>query len=229
VLSAKHRKDTLKHPTMISSIETLIRRRTSIATITKSLSTYSDSISLLDGLRKLDTAALCDADKSQGGNLIRLLNSRIQPLVVNSLASTRAIAGELFCTEAHRRGMAGIVIDGPVRDTSSISDLNVRLYASSVTPYSGTTNHPGRLAQNVMCGDVEIKDGEIIVGDTDGVLVGDADNFARLVPIAASIQTAEGALRDRISTGKSLISMTNYVDHLDKRRNGADSSLEFRL
>lgn len=38
-------------------------------------------------------------------------------LVIDTMSSTRTVAGELFATEAKRRGLAAIVIDGPCRDT----------------------------------------------------------------------------------------------------------------
>jgi regulator of RNase E activity RraA len=50
-------------------------------------------------------------------------------LVVDGGGGTRALAGELFATEAVRRKLAGIVIDGAGRDTAKLTTLHLPLYA----------------------------------------------------------------------------------------------------
>merc|ERR1719343_1579072 len=100
-------------------------------------------------------------------------------LVVDTLSSTRAVAGEIFVAEARRKGLSGIIIDGPIRDTSHLNQDNsnssdkesgerattpMRMYATSITPYSGTTQSPGKMQQVVNCGGVEVQPGDIVVG-----------------------------------------------------------------
>ncbi len=157
-------------------------------------------------------------------------------VVVDTLSSTRAVAGEIFVAEARRKGLAGIVIDGPIRDTAYLEDKSeeptapMRMYATSITPYSGTTQSPGEMqAPVVNCGGVEVRPGDIVVGDDDGVLVGTVDAFAKLVPIAKQIQDIEQNLMDGISRNNSLVSMTNLEEHIERRLEGEDSNLEFRI
>eukprot|EP00531_Pseudo-nitzschia_arenysensis_P002911 CAMPEP_0116114888 /NCGR_PEP_ID=MMETSP0329-20121206/214_1 /TAXON_ID=697910 /ORGANISM="Pseudo-nitzschia arenysensis, Strain B593" /LENGTH=287 /DNA_ID=CAMNT_0003608285 /DNA_START=71 /DNA_END=934 /DNA_ORIENTATION=- len=157
-------------------------------------------------------------------------------LVVNTLSSTRAVAGEIFVAEARRKGLAGIVIDGPIRDTAHLEDKSeeptapMRMYATSITPYSGTTQSPGEMqAPVVNCGGLEVRPGDIVVGDDDGVLVGTVDTFATLVPIAKQIQDIELKLMDEISGNNNLASMTNLEEHIAQRLEGKDSNLEFRI
>ena len=54
-------------------------------------------------------------------------------LVVDSQGSDRAVSGSLFPTEAIRKGLAGIVVDGPCRDTRTIRELDLPYYARSHT------------------------------------------------------------------------------------------------
>jgi 4-hydroxy-4-methyl-2-oxoglutarate aldolase len=56
----------------------------------------------------------------------------------NDFPPDKALAGELFTTQAFAKGLAGLVIDGPVRDTAALQTIPLPVYATSVTPYAGT-------------------------------------------------------------------------------------------
>ena len=55
-------------------------------------------------------------------------------LVVDTRGSWRAVVGELFSMEAQRRGLAGIVVDGAVRDTEKVRSFSIPVYSRSITP-----------------------------------------------------------------------------------------------
>jgi 4-hydroxy-4-methyl-2-oxoglutarate aldolase len=229
------------------------------------------SSDLLSRLRTLDTACLCDADKSLSttrhdgvyqpisllegirplmtGNTMAGIARTIQcsvpddflavldglagaqpdhVLIVNTLDSTRAVAGELFCAEAARRGVVGIVVDGPMRDTKYLRDFpNVRCFAKRITPYSGTVQNLGRLQDTVFCGGVQVNLNDIIVGDDDGLIVGTPETFQMLVPLARELQATEKRIRQEVEDGKCLHSMTNYDEHVEAIRKGEESALKF--
>jgi regulator of RNase E activity RraA len=153
-------------------------------------------------------------------------------LLVNTMNSSRAVAGEIFCAEAHRIGLAGIIIDGPIRDTRHLSKYPpVRMYAASVSPYSGTTQSVGEMQQPIICGGVEVLPGEIVVGDEDGILVGSIDSFQQLLPLAQQTQLIESKLLAGITSDsdQSVASMTNYDEHLERRMRRDPSNLEFKV
>ena len=70
---------------------------------------------------------------------------------------TSVLAGELFTTEAARRGLAGIVIDGACRDTPKLATLQLPLYARWVCPAAGTAERLGATQQPVVCGGVSVR------------------------------------------------------------------------
>lgn len=151
-------------------------------------------------------------------------------LVVNTRNSTQAVAGELFCAEGERRGLAGILVEGPSRDVAHLCKYKaIRFYSRSLSPYSGKIQNPGTMQEPVECGGVLVRPGDIVVGDIDGIVVGSADTFRRLLPVALTIQGVEEKIRDGIASGKALASMTNYEEHLQKRLKGTKSALEFRF
>lgn len=148
-------------------------------------------------------------------------------LVVNASGSTRAIAGELFTTEAARRGVRGLVVDGPVRD---VNELACPTYSTLVTPYAGTIQHPGEGIDvaPIMCGGVTVNPGDILFGDGDGVLVGSTETFETCVQQAENIVAVEHQLIRGMKMGVSLQKMTNFDEHIERRREGKESTLEFK-
>lgn len=151
-------------------------------------------------------------------------------LIVNTLSSSRAVAGEIFCAEAQRKGLPGIVIDGAARDTAYLRKYpSIRFYSRSITPYSGTIQSVGKMQEPVACGGIEVCPGEVVMGDSDGILVGSFDSFNRVLPLAKTIHGVEEKLLGGISSGSTLTSMTNLEEHLNRRLADEDSSLEFRI
>lgn len=145
-------------------------------------------------------------------------------LVVNTGGSTRAVAGSLFTTEATRRGVSGIVVDGPIRD---VSELECFAYSTKITPYAGTVQHVGEGvdASSVQCAGVTVVPGDIIFGDGDGVLCGSVDTFSACLHDAEHIVAAEKRLMEGMKVGVSLHSMTNFDEHFAARKEGLESSL----
>ena len=156
-------------------------------------------------------------------------------LMVNTMNSTRAVAGGLFVTESNRRGLSGLIVDGPVRD---LIDMNSALsksgsvfpcYATSKTPYSGTVGAVGKTQVPIICGGVMVNPGDWVVGDEDGVIVGSPSSFAAVIDFAMQIQQSEEKVMNEMKLkGRSLFEMINYDDHLKKRKKGEESNLVFK-
>ena len=84
---------------------------------------------------------------------------------------SNAIIGELMLTWAQTKGIAGVVIDGAVRDAAGIRNLNISVYAAGVIPNGPYKNGPGELNVPISCGGMMVKPGDIVVGDQDGIVV----------------------------------------------------------
>ena len=84
---------------------------------------------------------------------------------------SNAITGELMLTWAQTKGLAGVVIDGAVRDAAAIKNLSMPVYAAGVTPNGPFKNGPGEVNATICCGGVVVKPGDIVVGDADGIVV----------------------------------------------------------
>src|SRR5690606_25927426 len=90
-------------------------------------------------------------------------------LVIDTQGSRRAVLGELFSLEAVRKGLAGIVVDGLVRDTSTLRTLALPVYARGTCPQAGTINRYYETQVPVAIGGVVVHPGDLVFGDDDGL------------------------------------------------------------
>ncbi|MBI2801331.1 MAG: RraA family protein [Gammaproteobacteria bacterium] len=150
-------------------------------------------------------------------------------LVVDTCGSRRAILGELFTYEAKRRGLAGIVVDGPVRDTVTIRTIDLPVYARGATPLAGTTQHLFEVQVPVGCGGVTVNPGDILFGDDDGIIVASSIELETLLPLAEQIEARERVAIARMQQGESLLSMLNFDEHRANLQAGRPSALRFLL
>jgi regulator of RNase E activity RraA len=107
---------------------------------------------------------------------------------------------------AFARGLAGAILDGGVRDVTEIRrDYQFPVYARSVSP--GTTLGRFRtLASNVpvVCGGIEVRPGDWIVADIDGVVVVPAAHVEAVAQMAEEIDRRELEQARLIVEAKSL-------------------------
>lgn len=93
-------------------------------------------------------------------------------IVVNGHGDlTRALLGDLIGLRARALGIAGFVIDGAIRDAQGLGELGMPVFAAGITPAGPYKHGPGRLDVPVAIGGVVVQPGDIVVGDSDGVVV----------------------------------------------------------
>jgi 4-hydroxy-4-methyl-2-oxoglutarate aldolase len=149
-------------------------------------------------------------------------------IVIAGNGATRALFGELFATEARRRGLAGIVADGYCRDLRGLRGIGLPVFARGTTPRSGTTVSRAAAATTVTCGGVEVHPGDIVFGDDDGVLVAPAQQIAAALDTAEQIGRAEQAILAAQARGDALHDLTNHDEHVAALDRGEASALAFR-
>jgi RraA family protein len=150
-------------------------------------------------------------------------------LVVDGQGGGRALAGELFATEALRKGLAGIIIDGGVRDTHTLRKLDLPVYARFIHPNAGTTDRLFATQVPVTCGGVTVAPGDIVFGDRDGVVVMADPKLRELILKAELVQRAELEVLGRMGEGIALTGLLNLDEHLGRVAAGEKSRLRFVL
>ena len=118
-----------------------------------------------------------------------------------------ALWGELTSMEAMQHGVLGIVVDGAVRDVSSIRQMGFPVWARSVTPRVGSNRTVGTTGQPVVCGGVIVRTGDLIVADADGVVVVPKECIDDITAKAAAIEVKEADIADRVRNGGHIADM----------------------
>ena len=124
-------------------------------------------------------------------------------LVINGQGDlTRALLGELMCSSAKELGIAGVVVDGAVRDICAIAEMSFPVFGRGAAPGGPFKNGPGEIGFPVACGGVVCSPGDLVVGDADGVVVVPKQDAVSVLDRAASIQQGEERRRREISSGQ---------------------------
>jgi regulator of RNase E activity RraA len=148
-------------------------------------------------------------------------------LVIAAGGDEHAVLGELFATEALRRGVTGIVIDGRCRDSRTLAELEIPVYARGTAPSAYPARGVPVVQAPIAVGGVEVRPGDVVLGDDDGIVVAAEDEVLAALDGAEAIQRREEALRDAIAGGASLFDSVNYDEHVAAVRAGRESGLAF--
>jgi regulator of RNase E activity RraA len=82
-----------------------------------------------------------------------------------------SVWGGFMSMMAARKGIAGVVTDGVIRDVEQSRETGLPIYAVGVTPAAPTKEGTGQINTSISCGGVVVEPGDIVVGDEDGVVV----------------------------------------------------------
>ena len=115
-----------------------------------------------------------------------------------------ALWGELTTLAALRKGLAGVVIDGAVRDIAAIRRSLLPVFARAVVPNAGGAEYLGELNVTVQCGGQVVRPGDWVIGDDDGVVVVPAEQASSAHERAKQIIEAEKVLEQQIRKGADL-------------------------
>jgi len=112
--------------------------------------------------------------------------------------------GELATLSSINKGVEGVVIDGGVRDVEDIRRLNFPIFATSIVPNAGEPKGFGEINAEINCGGQNVKPGDFIVGDDNGVVVIPKERGYEIARRAVEVEKNERRIRDEIKRGKTL-------------------------
>jgi 4-hydroxy-4-methyl-2-oxoglutarate aldolase len=110
--------------------------------------------------------------------------------------------GVVLATAAQVRGVAGLVIDGGVRDTEALARTGFPVFSSGVAIRGTAKKDRGTIGEPVRLGGVEVRRGDLVIGDADGVVELASDRVDAVLAAAWARARAEQEYQERIRGGE---------------------------
>ena len=115
--------------------------------------------------------------------------------------------GEVLTTAAEARRLSGLVIDGCVRDVSALEAHRFPVFSAGVALPGATKGLPGATGGSAVVGDVQVRTGDWVVGDADGVTVVPSGQLDDVLAAGSARAERERALFDALRAGKTTVEL----------------------
>ncbi|MEM7586106.1 MAG: RraA family protein [Acidobacteriota bacterium] len=115
-----------------------------------------------------------------------------------------AVWGGLMTDAARRKGIAGLVVDGAVRDSAEIVAAGFPCFVRGVVPAGPHKNFGGAIDVPIACGGVAVHPGDLIVGDADGVTVVPLERVEATLAAYHALKEKEARARAALDAGGTL-------------------------
>ena len=133
---------------------------------------------------------------------LNLCNEGDVLVVSNEEDNTRALMGEVMMAYLYlQKKVAGIVLDGPIRDIDEIGKWDFPVYATGTTPGGPYKEGPGEVNVPIACGGISVEPGDIILADPDGVIVIPRNDAAVILEDAKKFQAADEGKLEKTRQG----------------------------
>jgi 3-hexulose-6-phosphate synthase/6-phospho-3-hexuloisomerase len=133
---------------------------------------------------------------------------RGQIIVVDVDGGKTAIWGELATWSAKLKGLAGVVIDGAVRDLDDLVKIDFPIFSKHISSNAGEPKGFGEIGTEITCGNQTVQTGDWIIGDDSGVIVVPQEIAQEIANRALDVKEHENRIREEIKQGGSLGSVT---------------------
>lgn len=128
-------------------------------------------------------------------------------VVVLSVGGERAVAhcGEIVAIAAAERGIAGIVIDGAIRDRAEIAALGLPVFHLGCSPAGPAKRGPGALGVRVEIQGVAVDPGDLVCADADGIAIVPSADVEEVRAAVARLEERELGIVARLRDGATTV------------------------
>lgn len=114
-------------------------------------------------------------------------------VISNEGDRSQSLLGAIIVAYAKSKKLGGIVVDGPIRDVDEIARLGIPVYATGSTPGGPYKEGPGEVNTPISCGGVSVAPGDIVLGDSDGVIIIPRKDSKRILAEAIEFAKADAS------------------------------------
>ena len=123
--------------------------------------------------------------------------------------------GEILTEAALACGVAGLVIDGAVRDIDAIEALRFPVFSRGLAIGSCTKERPGKLDVPIQLGGAAVRPGDLVVGNADGLVVVEQGRIEEVYQAAVERRKRESEIITKLRKGRTTLELLGLVDPRD--------------
>ena len=165
----------------------------------------ADLIQIVPGSRACGPArtVACGQDDNL---MVHAAMAAVQPgeVLVLTMPEPRPVAlvGDLLATQAKAQGAAAILVDASVRDVEELAELGLPIWARWVRVKGAGKESTGSIGDPVTVGGAEIRNGDLLVLDADGVAVVERDRVDEVLEASRERLERERVKREKLQAGQ---------------------------
>jgi 4-hydroxy-4-methyl-2-oxoglutarate aldolase len=129
----------------------------------------------------------------------------------------RGYWGEVLTTAAESAGLAGLVLDGGVRDVAALQAHGFPVFSSTIALTGATKDKPGTVGSPVRVGGIRVAAGDWVVADVDGVAFVAGDVVDEVLAAGADREAKEAGYFESLRSGSSTLQLLGLDDSLVRR------------
>ena len=113
--------------------------------------------------------------------------------------------GEIMALACQLRGIAGMVIDGSVRDSGRIVALGFPVFCRGLNIRGTTKQDPGAIGGTISLGAIQISRGDVVIADADGIVVLSPEEAQAATSAGEARAAKEAEIKDRLRSGETTV------------------------
>jgi regulator of RNase E activity RraA len=151
-----------------------------------------------------------DVEPGTVGDYIDDLEPGTVVVLDNGGREDATVWGDILTCAAQERGINGLVLDGCVRDADDIDALNFPIFSRGLNILGTGKERGGSIGSPIRIGEVDIKLGDVVIGDRDGVVIIPANKLEVVIEASYAREEKEDEVRRRLKNGESSLEIYKF-------------------